>query len=212
MNLSRIKLENLWYIIGYIAADGYLSKDGRHINITSKDRDHLYSIRKALFLKNKIGRKYRSNEKVKTYSQLQFGDVNFYRYLLGLGFLQQKSLNLGVIKVEKGYFADFLRGVIDGDGNISSWIHKTNQSRQWSLRIVSAAYLFISWLANKIEEHFKVKGKLYIRKSKHRKNPICVLKFGKTFAKIILSQIYYDGCLALKRKFAKAELCLQDHN
>jgi hypothetical protein len=80
--------------------------------------------------------------KEKIYSLLQFGDVKFYRYLLDIGLTQKKSLILGEVAINRNYFSDFLRGVIDGDGCISIWIHKTNEHRQWSLRIISAASLF----------------------------------------------------------------------
>ena len=53
INTYKIDPTHLWYIIGYIATDGYLSIDGRHINITFKDRQHLYKIRDVLNLKNK---------------------------------------------------------------------------------------------------------------------------------------------------------------
>lgn len=209
VDLSKVRVTDLWYVIGYIATDGYLSIDGRHINITSKDRKHLYLIRNALYLKNKIGRKARGNNKDKRFSQLQFGDVKFYRYLVNLGFIQQKSLNLGIIQVENSFFVDFLRGVIDGDGNISTWIHRTNNHRQWCLRIFSASPIFAQWLSDKIKEIFGIKGKLYVRKMKNRDNPGYILKFGKLDARVIFQSIYYPGCLALERKYFKAVSCLQ---
>jgi hypothetical protein len=207
---KNVQPEDLWYSIGYIATDGHLSIDGRHINITSKDRNHLFSIRKALDLKNKIGRKYREKSRTKEYSQLQFGDVKFYRYLLSLGFNQKKSLNLGPISVSNEFFVDFLRGVIDGDGSFHSWIHRSNGHRQWALRIVSASEIFINWLNDRIKHRFDVRGKFYIYNDKRRKNRLYLIKFGKKAAGKIAMEIYYDGSLSLKRKRIKARLCLQD--
>lgn len=207
--LNKVKSSALWYIIGYFAADGNLSIDGRHLNITSKDRKHLYLIRKALNLKSKIGRKARSAEEIKKYSFLQFGDRNFYKYLLNIGFTHNKSLTLGAINVEKQYFADFLRGVIDGDGSISTWIHHSNQLRQWSLRIFSGSTIFIEWLRSEIEFHFGLTGKIHIRKQNNRTNAIYVIKFGKRAAMKILKKIYYPDCLSLERKYLQAQLCLQ---
>jgi|SRR3989344_1046696 len=209
INLDKIKPSNLWYIIGYIATDGSLSVDGRHINITSKDRDHLYKIRCALLLENTIGRKTRSISEERNYSQLQLGDVNFYKYLQSLGFTTRKSLTLGKININNLFFNDFLRGIVDGDGNISTWIHRTNNHAQWTLRIYSAAPSFINWIKAKIEEEFSINGKLYVRLAKNRTNPIYILKFGKIAARNILKQIYYPECLSLERKFLKAQMCLQ---
>lgn len=212
VDLKSIKPNNLWYIIGLIATDGYLSKDGRHINITSKDRRYLFSVRKALGINNKIGKKTREKEKIKKYSQIQFGDVKFYKYLLDIGMIQKKSLNLGKINVPRQYFPDFLRGVVDGDGSISTWVHKTNQHRQWSLRITSAASLFINWLKKETENYLNIKGRLYCYKYKNKTNPIYILKFGKLPTKIILKSIYYKKALSLQRKNKKSAVCLQDKN
>lgn len=209
VELNRLKPQDLWYVVGYIATDGYLSSDGRHINITSKDRGHLYSIRNSLALKNKIGRKTRTNGEEKNYSQLQFGSVNFYKYLETLGITPKKSLTIGKINIDNTFFVDFLRGVIDGDGNISSWTHRTNGHTQWCLRIYSASSEFIEWINTAIEIQFGFKGKLYARKEKNKMNFIYSLKFGKLVAVKILQSCYYKGSLALKRKSEKASLCLQ---
>ncbi len=213
VDLKLIKPKNLWYAIGLIASDGNLSKDDRHIDITSKDRKYLYSVRKILGIKSKLGRKSRGSSKEKRYSALQFGDVNFYRYLVSLGLTQAKSLTLGKMKIEHKYFSDFLRGVIDGDGCISTWIHKTNLHRQWSLRVTSAAPIFINWLKNETESYFKVRGRLHTYYNRgYQKNPICILKFGKLAAKIILQQIYYKNAFCLNRKNLKCIKCLRDEN
>lgn len=212
LDLKYIDARSLWYIIGYIAADGHLSKDGRHINITSKDEKHLIKIKNVLGLNVKIGKKARGGSKNKIYAYLQFGDVKFYRYLLSIGFVQEKSLKIGKIKVDKNYFNDFLRGVIDGDGSISTWIHKSNLNRQWSLRIVSAAPFFIKWLKKEIEKTFDIKGKIYNYIYKDKKNFIYILKFGKLSTKIILKGVYYNKCLSLNRKNKQSVICLQDEN
>ena len=107
IDLNKVRLADLWYIIGYIATDGSLSIDKRHINITSKDRKYLYLIRNALYLKNKIGRKKRSLGGDKIYSQLQIGDVSFYRYLESLGFTPRKSLTLAPLNINDRFFVDF---------------------------------------------------------------------------------------------------------
>lgn len=107
IDLNEVRVSDLWYIVGYIATDGSLSIDKRHINITSKDRRHLYLIRNALGLKNKIGRKTRSIENDKKYSQLQIGDISFYRYLESLGLTSRKSLTLGSINIDDIFWLIF---------------------------------------------------------------------------------------------------------
>lgn len=161
VDLSLVKPNHLWYAIGLIATDGNLSKDGRHINLTSKDKDLLDGIKEVLFLKNKLTKKARAKEGEKKYYFLQFGDVKFYKYLLRIGLTPHKSLTLKELTIPKDFFVDFLRGVIDGDGSINTWIHKTNGHRQWALRISSGSPVFSNWLKQSIEEFIGARGKIY---------------------------------------------------
>ncbi len=211
VDLSLVRPEHLWYIVGLIATDGNLSKDGRHISLTSKDRSLLLSVRKALQIQNKIGKKSRGGESIKKYSVLQIGDRKFYDYLLTLGLTKRKSLTLGELAVPRNYFHDFFRGVVDGDGSISQWVHASNGNTQWSLRVVSGSEKFLLWLQKEIEKSFSIKGRIYSAKRK-RKNPLYLLKFGKFAAKLILERCYYKGCLALNRKLKSSIKCLQSED
>lgn len=210
VDYKNIKQEHLWYVVGLIATDGNLSRNGRHIAITSKDRDYLFLIRDILGLHCVLGKKSSGSVKEKKYSVLQFSDVAFYKYLQSVGLFPRKSLILGKIAVPDDYFHDFFRGVVDGDGCISTWINSANGYKQWSLSVVSAAPIFIFWLKEASEKYFNVKGKLYTYHFKNKKNPISKLKFGKLAAKVIITQSYYEGAFALGRKNIKSKLCLQD--
>lgn len=212
VDLRYIKPSDLWYTVGLIVTDGNLSKDGHHISITSKDRGLLESVKTSLHLSNKIGRKSRGGEQKKKYSLLQFGDVAFYRYLLNIGLKPKKSLILERIRVPDKYFRDFLRGVIDGDGSINTWVNKANQYEQWCLRILSGAPIFSKWLKEETERVFSVRGKLYGCLLKNKKNPLFTIKFGKLAAKVILESCYYKNCLSLNRKLKIAQKCLKSEN
>lgn len=204
VDLKSIKLENFWYFVGLLVTDGNLSKDGRHINISSKDTNHLEKVKETLGLKTKITLKSRGgNLQEKRYGFLQFSDVKLYRYLYSLGITQNKSLTIGAVKVPDKFFVDFLRGVIDGDGSIRRWIHATNGNEQWSLSVVSASKDFIVWLQTTITKLFGVVGRLHSTK----KN-LYLLKYGKIVAQRVLSSIYYEGALSLDRKALLARSCV----
>lgn len=102
--------------------------------------------RKCLGLKNKIGRKGRETSKVKKYFQVQFGDKNFYEFLLSIGLMPTKSRRIGPLRINRRYFADFLRGCIDGDGNISIVRHPESKHPQLRIRLFSASPPFLRWI------------------------------------------------------------------
>lgn len=51
---EEISKENLWYLVGLVASDGCLSGDGRHVDITAKERDFLKDLRLKCFIPNKV--------------------------------------------------------------------------------------------------------------------------------------------------------------
>ena len=197
----NIEDKSLWYLVGLIASDGCLSKDGRHIDITSSDYSFLSQLRDNLKLTNKVGTKYNSEKKQSFH--IQISNRNFYDFLLTTGLTTNKSLVLGALKVPDQFFGDFLRGLIDGDGCLRRWRHASNKGEQWSLRIYSGSKEFIEWVRDKIESLFKAKGRI------HQEAENCYsLKYGKMAARVIAKRCYYPGCLGLERKIQLANRCL----
>ncbi len=191
---------NLWYLVGLIATDGCLSSDGRHIDITSKDYDYLNLLRNTIGITNKIGSKY-GIKKQRSF-RIQIGNKVLYNFLLSIGLTQKKSLTLRGLNVPHKYFADFFRGVVDGDGCIRKWMHPSNSREQWSLRVYSGSAVFLKWLKNDVECLLNAKGKI------HRKTDnLWILKYGKMAAKEISKNCYYEGCLGLGRKIKLAQEC-----
>lgn len=203
------KENNLAYAVGLIATDGNLASSGRHISLVSKDIEQIENFLKTLEINSLITLHKSSFNPKGKYYWVQFSSVNLYRFLVGIGLTPNKSLTLGKLSIPDEYFTDFLRGVIDGDGNISTWIHRTNLHPQWCFRIFSASYEFINWLKVVIEKKFEVKGGLYKAFRKDRKIPTYTLKFGKKAAITILEKTYYNNCIALTRKYNQVQLCLQ---
>ena len=200
----KIEDSNLWYLVGLITSDGCLSKDGRHIDITSKDYEFLQDIRNSFGISNKIGAKYNSI-KQKSF-HIQIANRNFYDFLLSIGLTCNKSLTLNALKIPNHYFIDFLRGLIDGDGCIRRWIHPTNKREQWSLRIYSGSEEFINWLNNATVQLLKVFGRVH----KNASNT-WVLKYGKMAAREIAKQCYYKNCFGLERKIKLAQQCFNSY-
>ena len=187
-------------MVGLITSDGCLSKDGRHIDITSKEREFLQAIKERLGLSSQVCIKNKDTHK-QAY-RIQIANKGFYEFLLSVGLLQNKSLILGALNVPSPFFIDFLRGLIDGDGCIRRWIHPSNNKEQWSLRIYSGSEEFIKWLKNTAEFLLKIKGKIYKESDSQ-----WILKYGKMVAREIAQRCYYKGCLGLERKIKLAKEC-----
>ncbi len=200
---------NLAYAVGLLVTDGNLSKDGRHINFRSSETLLLNTFKNCLSLKNKIGhtdgqRGYR----------VQFGDAQFYRWLLKIGLFPAKTYTIREIKVPDKFFRDFLRGHLDGDGSIQVYTDKYNiyRGRRYSnsrifTRFISASEKHIVWLRRKIINLAGVKGAFIANKPKSKNHvPIYEIKFAKKESIKLLKWIYYKKelpCLERKRKIAE---------
>lgn len=65
--------DDLWYLVGLITADGCLSSDGRHTDITAKDKDFLQELGARLKISNAIGQK--KNGMGLVYRRIQIGGI-----------------------------------------------------------------------------------------------------------------------------------------
>lgn len=197
---NKVKLiwnNNFAYIIGIIATDGNLSSDLRHIVITSKDYEMVKNCRKYLEITNKFTRTARGGSKDKKYYMFQFGDKNFFNFLLDLGLTPKKSKTISKLKIPQKYFGDFLRGCIDGDGSISISSHPESRHPQYKVRLCSASKKFLDWILKMCKILFKIKGGSIC---KLKSSSIYILLFGKKDSIIILNEIYKGNVLCLSRK------------
>lgn len=196
----------LAYAVGLIATDGCLSKDGRHIDFTSKDRDLVETFKECLGLENKIGTKT-SGYNQKSYPRIEFGSVNFYKWLVGIGLSPRKSKTIAELKVPDHYFFDFLRGSFDGDGSCYSyWDPRWKSSFMFYLTFNSASPAHVQWLRKKIETCANIKGHL----NQDGNHIVWQLKYAKKEAKELIRRIYYSQNLPhLERKYIKLKRILE---
>ena len=206
--LGKVKIEwspKFAYAIGLLATDGCLSPDGRHLDFTSNDHEQLQNFMNCLGIQNKIGRKL--SEFTGRYgSHIQFGDVNFYKFLLSIGLTPKKSKTIGVVKIPKKYFFDFLRGHLDGDGTFYSyWDKRWKSSFMFYTEFISASKKHIYWLRGEIDDLLHIKG--HVTKSK---NNVCYqLKYAKKDSLKLLNKVYYDkDIVCLSRKYLKIKRVL----
>jgi len=187
------------YAIGLLATDGNVSTDRRHIHFTSKDKVQVETLRTILCKDNPIARKARGGEIEKKYFILQFGDVQFCRFLISIGIHPNKSKTISIVKIPKKYFFDFLRGCVDGDGNIHTFMHPESSQPQLRVRITSASRSFLDWINAQTQKH-GIKGFIV------RQRSCFVLHYAKRSSIDLLNHLYYPGFrYCLERKYQKAK-------
>src|SRR5437867_8276892 len=99
------------YAVGLLATNGNLSPDGRHISVSSAEREVLETFLRCVDRRAKIGT-------VKggfgTHGlRVQIGDVGLHRWLQSIGLTPRKSLTLGSINGPDDVVAHVLRGLLD---------------------------------------------------------------------------------------------------
>jgi hypothetical protein len=204
------KVKILWspkfaYAIGLLVADGCLSKDGRHMDFTSVDKDLVELFEQCLGVHTKISRKLSGAGNLSHHTQ--FGDVLFYKFLLSIGITPAKSKTISNLKIPPAYFRDFLRGYFDGDGSSYSYMDQTfKKSFRLYISFTSASPAFLDWLQEQIRIHIGVSG--YI--SKNKNTTYVQLKYAKKATVQISQAMYYDKDVPrLKRKYVKLQRALR---
>lgn len=196
---------DLAYVVGLITTDGSLSKDGRHIVFVSKDLEQIETLTKILNLNNKIGKRKSSYNLEPIYHYIQFGNVKFYRFLLSIGLMPNKTKIIGSLTIPDKYFADFLRGHLDGDGyTYSYWDKRWKSSFMLYTGFISASQLHIEWLQERINLLYGIEGKI-----KYAGKSVLHLVFAKKASCLLLEKMYYsDDIPYLSRKRFKINKAL----
>jgi len=196
------------YAVGLIATDGNLSKDGRHLTVTSADVDLLETLHRCLNLKARVTRTAPGSR----CHRVQWSDRNFHRWLRGVGLSPAKSRTLGMLAVPDEYLADFVRGCIDGDGSVVVYVdryHAGKSARYVYKRLYvtlgSASRPFLDWLRAALGRLTGLSGSISQRAS-HRGRPYWVLRWARRESVRLLGWMYYAPslpCLARKRHRAE---------
>ncbi len=195
------------YAIGLLVTDGCLYKDGRHMSLTTKDLEQARNFKKCLGLKVKIGFKGNGASKEKKYCHVQFGDVNFYKFLQSIGLSPAKSKTIKEVNVPQEFFFDYLRGCFDGDGTFYSyWDSRWKSSHMFYLHFLSASKHHIDWLREQLKSKLAVNGHINFPGNK-----VCYqLKYAKREAVVVIKKMYYNpDVVCLSRKHRKIQKALE---
>ncbi|MBY0539615.1 hypothetical protein K2P56_04280 [Patescibacteria group bacterium] len=189
----------LAYAVGLIATDGCLSGDGRHIELTSKDKEQLLTFMQCVGKKVKISTK-KSGYTRKLTTRIQFSDVTLYSFFISVGLTPNKTKTIGKLEIPDKYFFDFLRGSLDGDGSFYSyWDPRWRSSFMFYLSFVSASMAHLNWIRSVLTRLISVRG----HKTNAKGKSWYQLKYAKKESLKIIKKMYYSNsvpCLQRKRK------------
>lgn len=208
-----------YYLLGAYISDGNVEKNTNRISIVSADENWIQQIKNIVSPNSTI---FNTQNNAHLF---RFSSPKIRKWMISNECVPNKSLIVNFPKIPKKYLRDFVRGVFDGDGSISTkfYVNSSKYSRtdkeycyEWIMSCIhSASESFINSLSQKLNElnlkhtisseinkTAKMKGGRIIQS----KNRIFRITFSAKNAYHFLNWIYYsDDKLHLERKRTKAE-------
>ncbi|MGH2452096.1 MAG: hypothetical protein ACRDGE_12690 [Candidatus Limnocylindria bacterium] len=187
--------EKMAYVVGLMATDGCLINTGRHLSFDTCDRQLVETFLDCLGLQYHY--QTRPTRTGGVYYKALFGDISLYRWLESIGLHQRKSLTLGAIDVPDEFLLPLVRGLLDGDGTISNFVHaptrrKYPQYRYERLWVFfnSASVAHLDWLATRLTRQLGIKGIVERRPPRPPSREFFRLKYGKYASRALLAALY----------------------
>lgn len=195
--------EEQFYWLGFLYADGNISKTGNRLELTLalKDIDHLEKFRNFLKLTTEIKTVLRNGHYA---CRLYIRNKHLWETLNNLGCVPCKSLILEfpkkeIFKNNKMFILHFIRGYVDGDGCLSYYWNKQHTSINTQVSIVSTE----SFL-NSIKKLFGNKhGYIHNKSSKDWENKAYQLTFNGAIARKFARYLYEKATIYMQRKYEK---------
>ena len=213
-NFFKIQTADMGYILGFIAADGYISAKENcvSIEILQQDKDILFQIAEKMEGSRPITLQIRNNgcqtATLRNWSMSWKQDLSHY------GIINNKTFTLKppTLLLPK-YRIDYIRGYFDGDGSISTTKAKNSKGiiyNKNSFEIVGASKYEMDWIREELINHYHI----ILNKPGHytTENGTIVYKIITTDKKQIqkIYNLFYntESSLYLNRKKEKFETIL----
>lgn len=191
--------EELYYFLGFVAADGYLTENEIEIGINENDISLLEKFRdlivpdKPLYYKEKT-----HSYTLKISCKSLMNDFkNFYGMVSN-----NKHCEMSFPKIPNDYVRHFIRGYVDGDGCIDTTKGYKKEKIYIGKRLrILGNYNFLYSLNEKTKEIYNHKTNAISKKGKEN---VYVITYNFKTATNILHWLYDDCNICLPRKQAKA--------
>ena len=182
------------YVLGLIYSDGNIAwntKKGYYsltITTSEKDRTHLENIRSLLSSTKPL----LYAPKTKSY-RLIVNNKNLCLRLMRLGVTPKKSLTINFPEIEENWLKHFIRGIIDGDGNVR-YVNR-ERSPYFEITVASGSTEFCKGLVAAIRDCIGVDAN--VRKVASNTH---VIQYSCSRGKKLAEYIYRDSTIFLMRK------------
>lgn len=108
------EMPDVAYVVGFWAADGYISKRGKSYTwgLVQKDREHLVKINEIMGNNKPLMKKGPTCWQIRCYNKI------YYDRMSEMGYSSRKSNKMPIPELSKRMMRHFLRGYFDGDGSV----------------------------------------------------------------------------------------------
>lgn len=209
---DQITREEQSYWLGFLVADGYLSKSGLSCELHQRDKNHLEKLN--LFMKGNC----KVNNTRKDCCRIRFNSIKLEEKLIKHGLIQNKTKQTFTPStVPENLLKHFYRGIFDGDGWITSRKQRNRNGNTSSTNRItyeigfsSGCEIFIKeihqWICKELNKNV---GYHIFRQSKN--GSVHQLTFGgNNLFKEIIKILYDNPKIYLDRKYEKIKLILQE--
>ena len=201
---EEIDTEDKAYWLGFIYADGYITKNNNQkcfgISISEKDVEILYKLNKCINSNYEIknyttSQGYSENTK---YSRLLITSDKIFDNLLSHGVFENKSNNLKPPLIKNNLIRHFIRGYIDGDGSI--YKTKNKYGFDFHVNIIGTNEL-LTYIHNYLKDNKLIQKDLNLEKRKQEHKVSNIRYGGNNQTYNILKHLYNNSKLYLTRKY-----------
>lgn len=194
-----IDTEEKAYWLGFLYADGSVSKDNNVIDLALKesDKEHLYRYKEFLSYEGKVVKKNKKTEtKIYNGYRVSFSSKKMKQDLIKHGCTPRKTKTLTYPSksIPTELERHFIRGYIDGDGSITY----ANSRKQISLEIIGTENFLLGCIS-----YFKKLGVFKSNINVFNHSDIKRYMISGQQALVILNDIYKDSSIHLERKYAR---------
>lgn len=163
-NFFKTWSRDMAYILGFLYADGNIikTKRGTHfIAFYSADESLLNVIKLTLKSEHILAKRSSATGDV---FRLQVGSKDWFEDLCQLGLTPNKAKRMVLPNVPTEYFADFVRGYFDGDGNVwVGYVHINRPTKTLAIQttFTSGSVEFLEALRLQLHRHGLSGGSLF---------------------------------------------------